>query len=368
MQSGSIYKNDINVLGENVKRFEIKRADNPRYACLFIQRYCPRKCTYCGSKDVVPEEGLLKPQEWIRAFDILSDMGVKFFLILGNEVLLYPWIIELIRALKDFGYFGRYAMYSTFVEPQYQKLRLPMVEAGLYNISCGIDIMGGTTGDKDIDTKSIWGLEQLQWFKNHGVPDVQGTVTIHRQNYKKIPELLRYMTSKEIWAGLNFVEHKKDEKYDFFSDDLMPSFLFREQDHVDLKRVMHEIADMVKSGEVMVQNPIEYFEHGVDLAPEMLWHCNSGLIIDIEADGTLRSCSYSNYMKERISVFRLGWKDGRKEILDKIYGGKQLCPGCFWSYAWFAEHYAQKNGLDNILDAKFQSHYSEYRDPTHVPA
>lgn len=344
---------------ETLHKFDIGRASNPRYACMFIERACPRDCNYCGSKDVVPDF-LLRPKDWIRNLDILSDVGVEFFLILGNEVLLYPWIVELVEKLDKNGYYGKYAMYSTFVEPQYSKLRQKLVDAGLYNISCGVDAMTEITGDKDIDAKSITGLQQLQWFKQKGVPDVQGTITIHRQNYKQIPELLEYMTSKEIWAGLNYVEHPKGPNYDFFSNDIDNTFLFREQDKEDLLEVMKTVRDMVKSGKVMVQNPPEYFIDGVELAPGMKWHCTSGLNIDIEADGSLRSCSYSNHMKKRINVSDLAVPGNRQEIFDTLYSAKQECPGCFWSYTWFADFYAKKNGLGNILDNKFKSHYSEH--------
>ena len=72
----------------------------PRYSCIFIRRLCPRKCSYCWSKDVRGDGHLLSLMQWAEALRILESHGVVFHLILGNELFSYPWRVELVKELN----------------------------------------------------------------------------------------------------------------------------------------------------------------------------------------------------------------------------------------------------------------------------
>ncbi|MCW1309793.1 MAG: radical SAM protein [Candidatus Nanoarchaeia archaeon] len=331
----------------------------PRYAVIFIQRHCPRNCVYCRSRNVVPKR-LLPPEEWIEAFDILQRNGVEFFLILGNEILLYPEIVHFVRMLKENGFYGKYAMYSTFIEPQYTLLREKLVDAGLYNISAGIDIVEGyRTGDASIDEKSLWGIEQLKWFKEHGVPDLQGTITIHEKNYRIMHEIVECLSRNGIWAGASLLEYSLDGKHDFYGGiETVKELLIR--DPIEFRKYMEWFAEGVEDGKWKMQLPPEYFrelgKHGG--VPHAL-HCRLPLNISIEADGEIRLCGYRPFYRNRgHTVFEIGNKIDITDYTKMYYEEAPECPGCSWGMWYMSEHWYR---LDKKFgDDVFQKHASKY--------
>jgi MoaA/NifB/PqqE/SkfB family radical SAM enzyme len=331
----------------------------PRYATIFLNRACPRACSYCMAR-LVKVQRRLKPEEWLKAFDILRVEGVKFFLILGNEVLAYAWIVDLVRMLKENGFWGMYAMYSTFPEPLYSKLREKLVEAGLYNMSAGVDIIPGlTTGDKHIDTKSIWGLEQLVWFKEHGVPDVHATVTIHEHNYRLLDRIMGVISSKGIWVGANLIHYSLDGLHDFFGTvEDVRHFLIK--DRKAFKEKMYQIANEVRAGKYRSWSPPEYYELIGDLGGQPLWHCNLPLLISIDADGSLRLCGYRPFYKHRgYTVFDIGTKITMEDYARWYMVEANMCPNCAWNCHYTAELYFL-SGDPEYADRLFQVHASKY--------
>src|SRR5262245_12132526 len=142
----------------------------PRYSCLFVSRMCPRSCGYCLSKDIRGEKTLV-PEQWAEALHILEGHGIVFHCIIGNELLSYSDPVGLVKALKPF--YERYAIYSTFPPGWTEKYLNDCIDAGLYNISAGIDVFPGLlTGDRHVDRKSESSLYWLKYCKERGVPDV----------------------------------------------------------------------------------------------------------------------------------------------------------------------------------------------------
>ena len=328
----------------------------PRYASVFLERWCPRKCSYCKAR-LVKHGRLLRPEEWIEAFDILSREGVEFFLILGNEVLVYPWIVDLVRMLRENGFYGKYAMYSTFPEPWYSRLREKLIEAGLYNISCGVDLVEGTSGDQSIDEKSIWGLEQLIWFKEHGVPDVHATITIHEKSYRQMHKICEACTKHKIWVAVSLVEYSPDGKHDFYGvREELDDFMIK--DKQEFKNYMYWFAEQVERGRWMIQTPPEYFRMLGDKGGEPEWHCSIPLIISVEADGALRLCAYRPFYKHKASVFDIGKSIGMEDYAKWHMEKSRECPGCFWSYPFTAEYWYHKDV--EFGDKVLQVHASKY--------
>jgi len=332
----------------------------PRYATIFLERWCPRACSYCMARLVKPKR-LLKPEEWIKAFDILRDNGIKFFLILGNEIFVYPGIVELVKMLKENGFWGMYAMYTTFPEPWYTKLRDKLIEAGLYNISSGVDLLPNIKiDDKHIYEKSIWGLEQLSWFKEHGVPDVHATITIHRYNYRYLEKMFDIITSKKIWIGVNMIHYSEDGKHDFYGTrEMVKSFLIPDNEKTEFERIMYHLANEARKGRWMLHAPPEYLELLGKLKGEPKWHCSLPLEISIEADGELRLCGYRPFQKYRgYSVFDIGNKITIYDYVKWFMEEQKECPGCVWSCFYIAEYWYRRDV--EFGDKVFQQHASIY--------
>lgn len=339
----------------------------PRYSCIFIRRYCPRECGYCLAKDVRGQGRLLKPDQWIDAIRILETHGVVFHLILGNELLAYPRCVEFIEKMNEF--YGRYAIYSTFPEPFRKKYLDDVIDAGLYNMSGGVDVWPGlVTGDKDIDDKSNAVLKYLVYCKKRGVPDVQATTTIHSKNYDKIEPLLDLCTDKGIWIGLSMVEYSLDGKHDFYGNkESMLEWLIPDKDRGKFRDTMYGLADKVRSGRWMVQLPPSYFEELGDREfKQTPWHCSKPLLIHLEEDGALRGCNYRGKLNEKVSIFDLHKETGTITMDDYIRMQNECtkaCPGCgggggAWSYWWMAEHWLK--GDQKVGDEVFQKHTPGY--------
>lgn len=339
----------------------------PRYSCIFVRRACPRACSYCLAKDVRGIGTLLKPDEWVEALRILEAHGVVFHLILGNEILNYPWRVDLIKGLKEF--WGRYAVYSTFPGKLAEKWLDQCIDAGLYNISGGVDVWPGLlTGDRDVDDKSDKVLKWLVYCLERGVPDVQATVTIHRHNYDKLWPLLDICTAKKIWVGASLVEYSKDGKHDFYgTQEAMKDWLVPAEERGKFRDAMYDLAEQIRAGRWMMQVPPSYFEEmGEREYAQNPWHCSLPLLIHIEEDGALRACNYRGPLNERHTVFDLHPTNGSLSMQDYIRLQRDCtsqCPGCgggggAWSYWMMAEMW-QRGDL-TMGDQVFQTHIPGY--------
>lgn len=338
----------------------------PRYSCIFVKRSCPRACSYCIAKDVRGDGDLMKPDQWIEALRILEDHGVVFHLILGNELLSYPWRVELVQKLKEFH--GRYAVYSTFPGKLAERWLDPCIEAGLYNISGGVDVWPGLeTGDHDVDRKSNAVLFWLSYALSRGVPDVQATITIHRHNYDKLRPLLDICTKKGIWVGASLVEYSRDGRHDFYGPKhVMQDWLIPEDERGKFRDEMHQLAKEIRTGRWKMQVPPSYFEEMGDREyAQEPWHCSEPLLIHLEEDGNLRACNYRGPLKEKHSVFELAVGGGLSmaEYIKLQRECTSECPGCgggggAWSYWWMAEMW--QHGSLPKGDQVFQTHYPGY--------
>lgn len=346
----------------------------PRYSCIFVRRFCPRACSYCLARDVRGDGRLLKPEEWAQALHILESHGVVFHLILGNELFSYPNCVELVRELKPFH--GRYAIYSTFPHKWAKKWLDPCIDAGLYNISGGVDVVDGIvggTGDFDVDDKSRTVLQWLTYCKQRGVPDVHATVTIHRYNYKHLYPILDICTERGIWVALNLVEYSMDGKHDFYrSKEHMTDWLIPDDEREQFRDAMYALAAEMRTGRWLAQVPPSYFEEVGDRElAQTPWHCSQPVLINVEEDGMLRACGYRGPLKQPRSVFELG--DGRLTMEEYCRLQRECtseCPGCgggggAWSYWWQSELYERYRAAtagtegDRVLQEHFPGHEFE---------
>jgi MoaA/NifB/PqqE/SkfB family radical SAM enzyme len=338
----------------------------PRYSCIFVSRFCPRSCSYCLSKDIRGQGGLLTPTEWGNALRILESNGVVFHLILGNELFSYPDPVGLVVALKEF--YGRYAVYSTFPPGWTDKYFDACIDAGLYNISGGVDVWPGLkTGDRHIDRKSALVLYNLEYALQHGVPDVQATVTIHSKNYDKLGPLFDLCTEKGMWIGCSLVEASIDGGHDFYGPvSQMQEWLIPETEKGKFRDEMYRLAEQIETGRWKMQVPPSYFrEMGDREVARTPWHCSLPLLISIEEDGSLRACGYRGSLGQRHSVFDLaeGGSLPMTEYVRLQNEKTSQCPGCgvgggAWSYWWMAERW-QRGDLA-VGDQVFQTHTPGY--------
>jgi len=300
----------------------------------YITRRCSRNCDYC---DIVnsPLKRELTTIEWIKAFYILKEIGVKFNLILGNEA----WLLgrSLISIMKKNQV--PYALYSTCPPSLFQRFHKDFFESGVIdNLSCGIDYpFAYSLRNEKKKKKSSDGWKGLITTKTlYSHVDCQGTVTVHKKNYKLLPTIVNQLTEMNIFCGINFIHYNSDGNFDFFpSADKLKRFFFMRMD----LPLLNLILDRIKESKNTIQN-IEMLKEDTYNLTHMGWHCKGdpygGPTID--ADGSLRCCGYRPGKRTpKYSIFDLPSKLHQWE--SAVFNDATECPGCFWSYPWMYNYW-----------------------------
>jgi len=332
-------------------------------SCVFLTRACPRHCGYCRIRDSNLTSRELTGPEWQKAFDILkNNMKTEFNLVIGNEVLmLQDSLIDLTKYLNNTN--TAYGYYTTFPEPLWSKWRDALLEAKVYNLSCGIDTLARITHQHDdITKKSQDGLRWLTWAKKNGVPDVHATITLSKINIGYVDLLVKELTNRGIWCAINPIHHNKgDEMFDFFPPkEEIKDIVFTKEDQPRLSKMSNILKTMSKCGHYLIQNPPEFFDDLRLHTIRQSWHCKYPILFTVDADGTMRTCAYrrgdrvSNY-----SIFDFTDLDTFEEYKKDLQADMADCSGCLWFCWWNADYHFARNtqkGIDSFVSHKVE-HY-----------
>jgi len=327
-----------------------------RNALTYVTRRCPRNCDYCAIRDSIGLGPELTPKKWIDAFKVLKRMKVNFNLILGNEAWLLGWDIPFIFERNEVPY----AIYTTAPRYLFERYRHAfIIDGAIDNFSCGIDYPYSAENlpAEDSVRKSREAWRAFKWVKEKR-PDIdtQGTVTIHKKNYKYLPQLIRDLSRIRVFSGVNFIHWNKDHKYDFFPrKSQIRDLCFIPSDYDDLRRVLNETLAIKNS---RLQNP-EMLREPIYKLVEMGWHCAGdpygGPTID--ADGSLRVCGYrKGTHTSQFTIFDLPKKE--KQWQEAVYADAMECPGCMWSYPWMYRYWKMRN--EDLGSKVFIKHAGEH--------
>ncbi len=333
------------------------------YTCIYLTRRCPLRCEYCrirDSTDIGPELNL---EQWKEAFLIMKELGVEFNLILGNEILmLRDDLVELTEFFHEKDI--RYAYYTTFPEPLWSEYRDKLIDVGIKNLSCGFDTLPKYSGEYegDILKKSISGIAGLEWARDNGVPDLQGTITVSKLNLEHLPDLLMELTDRNLWAGVNVIHHSDDPMFDFFpKTEEIEDFVLTEDDRPTMERIIKEIKEKMENGQLKMQNTPGFFDAWLKHGIKLDWHCTNPLILSVDADGSMRTCGYRKGGRvKKYNIFDLASEETRWKFMYDWNADRSECPGCFWSFWFLAEQ--QKREDPDFADGYFQDHDSKYWD------
>jgi hypothetical protein len=274
-------------------------------------------------------------------------LNIEFNLVLGNE----PWLLgddlpEIINSTAIIS--GVYTTCQPTLWGRYHESFF--IEKGLDNLSIGVDSIRQTPVDPLVDDsllKTFNAWHAFDWVKEHAPwVDCHATVTLHQENYRILPDIIRQLDAMNVYSNINFIHWNKDGAYDFFGEfETLKHLLFQEDQYSEVQAVLEE----VKESQKLLQNP-EMLEQPVDKLVNMGWHCNGdpygGPTID--ADGSLRVCGYRKGTRTpKFSIFDL--PDKETEWKQAVYDDAQECPGCQWSCSWMF-NYWNKNQPDKGTD------------------
>ena len=313
-------------------------------AFTYITRACPRDCDYCNIKSGKKSRGRMSEEDWIDAFHILKSIGVTFNLILGNET----WLLgdKLLTILKKNTI--PFALYTTAQPKLFEKYREQFFGSGVIdNLTCGIDYSRDYLKDRTepfttTEQKAWDGWEALIWAKNHYPNlDMQGNITVYRENYLQLPRLVKELANLGIFEGVNLIHWNKDGQYDFFPDiDVMQKYLFRNSEIP----LLHDTFHQVLSEYHLLHHP-EVLDMDIPTLRFMLdmkWHCEGdpygGPTID--SDGSLRCCGYrAGDLSQKLNILELTSKEKIKEWEHAVHTDTMNCPGCSWSFPRMFKHW-----------------------------
>lgn len=327
---------------------------------VYLTRKCPRACEYCDIRNSSLEKELTIPQ-WMKAFDILKEMGVQFNLILGNESwLLGHGLLQLMNHNQI-----PFAMYTTCPPNQFLCYRDVFFNGPIDNLSCAIDysldwLSKNFDPRDDMQVKSSDGWAGLLYTrKNHPDVDTQGNITMSKLNLEDVPKTVEELSANGIFVGINYIHWNKDGNYDFFPDaEHLNKFLFGTEDIPRIRAVLDKIRGLSGS---LLQN-IEILDFDIQDTIGMYWHCEGdpygGPTVD--ADGSLRVCGYrKGHWTPKITIWDLPtqysvWKKF-------VVRDAKECPGCAWSYPRMYAHWRENDpGFGRQV---FIKHAGKHIDP-----
>lgn len=303
---------------------------------IFLNRACPRGCPQCGISD-----GSRKPLsvgQWKEAMSIMSDLfGVRFFLFLGTEPLVYrEGLVELVKWFSSKSLY--YGFYSTSPEPLFSQYKQQLVDAGLINWSSGIDALPGMPMDAVTKYKVQDSIEGLQWMAERGIQTHTQT-TIHKRNLSHIPAIIEWCQDNIPGCSsvMNFIEWKRDARFDFFAPmedmkDLCWDGTPEEAAEVD--RVMRKVLLLSQVHNRIVQTPVKYLINAHQHYLHLDQKCNGVVGPAVDCDGTMRCCGYSTgTLSKQYNIFELATVPNLLQSFELDWARDvQECPGCHWIF------------------------------------
>lgn len=318
------------------------------------------RCEYCRIRNSNLTKPELKPNEWKEVFEILKSLNVEFNLILGNEpLLLGDGFVDIVDYMNKHNH--PYATYTTFPQPLWQNYREKLLNVGIKNLSCGVDMLHFVDAPSlDVYLKSIRGIEALSWSKNQGVPDYQGTITVNKKNLPQVVNIVEELSRRGIWSVLNVVHWAKDKYYDFFpTKEEIRDLVITEKEMPEFEKVVRTIQKGVQEGRYKMQNPPEFFDALIKHSVNLDWHCKNPLIYTVDADGSMRTCAYRQGPRsQKYSIFDLQNKEVLENFKEEWKVDRDECPGCLWSYWWMADFFKEND--EQFGKEVFQKHASKY--------
>lgn len=186
-------------------RFPWSNNDNP-ISWLEITDVCNINCKGCYRKNLDGHRDLETLKEEVRFFKkVRNTDGVS---IAGGEPLVYPKIVELVDYIASEGLKPVIISNTYALTPE---LTRSLVNAGLYGITCHIDMLQRRPDTRPgMTERDIMALRQekadLLWDAARGRVNVTFNSTVYHENFQYLPDIVRWARSNvEKVHGLVFI-------------------------------------------------------------------------------------------------------------------------------------------------------------------
>jgi len=316
---------------------------------VLITRQCQLRCPGCKIPSTIPKEKELDVEQWKEVFDIVyNDLGAKFIAIYGGEPLMIEKynLMEIIKDLSRYKDKGKsYTLISNCLG-FYENNKLDenymreLMNNGFDSLTASVDCID----EKNSLSKQSWlksqkGLQTLLKFKEMGLRDCCGILTINRKNLLSLPKTINYLNENGIWAGMDFFHYQNCigvGQKDLPLKSSLEGMIFTIKDKKDIEKISNELIKMKKNGGLIFPT-IQTLQSWKKYAINLNWQCSSPICVSIDCDGSIRQCdSFKSEEMEKYNIFNVyeKWYEFKK---DYIKGIKNENCRCFWQTHFFAE-------------------------------
>lgn len=313
---------------------------------ILITRRCNLSCSYCN----MPANKVEIPaSDWIDIFNILTDqLSCPFYPIYGAEPLLYPGIYDVIRYFADSK--KNACSILTNATLLTDEVKHKLLDSGLNSITLSVDGLS-MEERSSVAFRNSHSLKAIDWALKGGIPDIQGTSTVHKLNIRNIPNLVRFLSARGVWYSFDFIHDNKSEDghYPELSkvngrSDL--SFDFSDMDTI--MDFLYEMRVLKESGYKIYQS-LGWFDYLLTYPEQVVhrgWFCNRyPSWVTIDSDGQVLVCD--DYLQPS-GIFAKNLPDRWDDLIDFKDFVVDRCRGCIWSTHWMSQ--CQLIGGDGFVE------------------
>jgi MoaA/NifB/PqqE/SkfB family radical SAM enzyme len=274
-------------------------------------------------------------------------LGIPFTALYGSEPTMLPLedLCEIINYLEELKI--KNTIITNGIVLNEEKID-KLFNAGLRSLTMSADsINPDEIPDSYIRAKSKKTYKLMPyWMKKYGdrVRDGQITFTVNRQNFKELPEFIKYWSSLGVWTSIDvFHYHHNQEGTKVGPKEESLDLIFRDQDLPEVKKVFEEIMLMKiqaeKYGYRIFTNTNVIARWITGQVPTLSWRCTPTTFITCDSDGTVWFCddfqprSYGETMFVWDLITEEGWDKfvkRNKAFMDPNQH-PDTCKGCAWA-------------------------------------
>ena len=299
---------------------------------LLWSRSCKLKCSYCNM--VNEQKNTPSVGQWTEGFVNLKKLGCAFLAIYGAEPLEeFDKLPQAIYSAENMGIHTT-VITSGITDNRNEKLRI-LYGYGLRSITTSYDF---NPTDRYSRIKTDNALSVIDTFRSFGpVRDSAVVVTLTRENYRYLPEIIKRMSDKNIWTFFDLIHPDRGQPGAKVKNTHL-DLLFTKEDFSELMDVLNHVLILKEKGLLChaSRSFIDMIQKKIPLYKPYNWICAeeqvfpSWVTVDCSG-GIVRPCD-DFYMKDVVDI--PVWDlYARWDEFCTTWGVvvRNNCPGCMWN-------------------------------------
>jgi len=286
---------------------------------------------------MVTGRGISQPVEfWIKTAEALANLGCGFAAFYGAEPLIED-IEKLGATIAEFEARGiKTTVITSGCVPQFDEKVDYLYRCGLRSLSMSYDISPIGKWSEVKTSKAIGAL--TRWLDKKDVRDAAAIATLTRTNFKELPGSIQKLTRLGIWTFFDLIHNDRGQIGCKVKDtEQTRSLMFREEDYLELKKVLIEISHLKTKG-FLCHSSNQFLNlitrEDFKFLRNYNWNCarhsSFPAWVTIDCDGIVYPCddfqpNGKAFLSNTIDLDFEEFSKYMKEVTLKE------CPGCLWN-------------------------------------